>query len=212
MRIPLAIIGLICAVAVSGCGRKELRDIRSTGTGPDEFLVLPPKPLSAPEDYTALPTPTPGGQNRSDVNPQAEAVVALGANLLPCCPATRSLPAILVWSPPPAAMACLRMCARCWPARTQLSSNADVAVGGSRLRLLIATNRSIPNRRLIPLRSMKPSAGLGLQRLRHRPATSNSPVSSAGLRVICLDCVTWLTGAACAAPYALADLSGAGDQ
>lgn len=78
MRIPLAIIGLISAVAVSGCGSKELRDIRSTGTGPDEFLVLPPKPLSAPDDYSALPTPTPGGQNRSDVDPQAEAVAALG--------------------------------------------------------------------------------------------------------------------------------------
>lgn len=78
MRIPLAIIGLICAVAVSGCGKKELRDIRSTGTGPDEFLVLPPKPLSAPESYADLPVPTPGGQNRTDVNPQAEAVAALG--------------------------------------------------------------------------------------------------------------------------------------
>ncbi|MEP4034965.1 DUF3035 domain-containing protein [Pseudophaeobacter sp.] len=78
MRIPLAIIGLICAVAVSGCGKKELRDIRSTGRGPDEFLVLPPKPLSAPENYATLPTPTPGGANRSDVDPQAEAVLALG--------------------------------------------------------------------------------------------------------------------------------------
>lgn len=92
MRIPLASIGLICAVAVSGCGKGSLRDIRSTGSGPDEFLVLPAKPLSSPDQYTALPTPTPGGQNRSDVNPQAEAVVALGGKpdaLLP----GRSIPA-----------------------------------------------------------------------------------------------------------------------
>ncbi|MCD9146925.1 DUF3035 domain-containing protein [Pseudophaeobacter flagellatus] len=78
MRIPLAIIGLICAVAVTGCGQKSLRDIRSTGPGPDEFLVLPPKPLSAPTDYAALPQPTPGGTNRTDTNPQADAVAALG--------------------------------------------------------------------------------------------------------------------------------------
>lgn len=80
MRIPLMIIGLMGAVAVSGCGNKELRDIRSTGTGPDEFLILPPKPLSEPESYSALPVPTPGGSNLTDSNPQAEAVAALGGN------------------------------------------------------------------------------------------------------------------------------------
>jgi hypothetical protein len=78
MRIPLAMIGLIGAVAMSGCVQKELRDIRATGTGPDEFLILPPKPLTAPTDYAALPVPTPGGGNLTDTNPQAEAVAALG--------------------------------------------------------------------------------------------------------------------------------------
>jgi hypothetical protein len=78
MRIPLASIGLIFVVAISGCAQKGLRDIRNTGDGPDEFLVLPPKPLSAPENYSSLPTPTPGGQNLTDPNPQAEAVTALG--------------------------------------------------------------------------------------------------------------------------------------
>ncbi|MEP2715994.1 DUF3035 domain-containing protein [Pseudophaeobacter sp.] len=80
MRIPLVIVGLIGALAVSGCAQKTLRDIRSTGTGPDEFLILPPKPLAAPTDYAALPTPTPGGANRTDANPQGEAVAALGGN------------------------------------------------------------------------------------------------------------------------------------
>ncbi|CUH86786.1 hypothetical protein PH5382_00699 [Phaeobacter sp. CECT 5382] len=78
MRLPLVILGLIGAVAVSGCVQKELRDIRATGTGPDEFLVLPPKPLTEPADYSALPAPTPGGSNLTDANPQAEAIAALG--------------------------------------------------------------------------------------------------------------------------------------
>jgi hypothetical protein len=92
MRIPLAMIGLIGAVAVSGCVQKELRDIRSTGTGPDEFLILPPKPLTAPTDYAALPVPTPGGGNLTDTNPQAEAVAALGGKPSALVPGT-SIPA-----------------------------------------------------------------------------------------------------------------------
>lgn len=78
MKLPLAIIGLIGVVAISGCAQKQLRDIRATGTGPDEFLVLPPKPLTAPADYTSLPTPTPGGANITDATPQSDAIAALG--------------------------------------------------------------------------------------------------------------------------------------
>lgn len=78
MRIPLGMIVLVGAVAVAGCSQKGLRDIRKTGTGPDEFLVLPSKPLSEPSDYSSLPTPTPGGTNITDATPQADAVAALG--------------------------------------------------------------------------------------------------------------------------------------
>ena len=48
--------------------------------GPDEFLVLPTKPLEAPEDFSALPRPTPGGRNLSDPTPEADAVAALGGS------------------------------------------------------------------------------------------------------------------------------------
>lgn len=48
--------------------------------GPDEFLILPTKPLEPPADYTALPAPTPGGSNLTDPTPEADAVAALGGS------------------------------------------------------------------------------------------------------------------------------------
>ncbi len=54
--------------------------MRSSGTGPDEFAILPTKPIVLPEDYTALPDPTPGGTNITDPTPIADATAALGGN------------------------------------------------------------------------------------------------------------------------------------
>jgi hypothetical protein len=51
--------------------------------GPDEFAILPPKPLECREDLAALPEPTPGGANRTDPDAQADAIVALGGNPVP---------------------------------------------------------------------------------------------------------------------------------
>lgn len=69
-------LGLLAA-----CERNppELMNLRS-GPGPDEFAVLPPKALEMPPDLAALPTPTPGGANRTDPNPRGDAIVALGGN------------------------------------------------------------------------------------------------------------------------------------
>lgn len=78
MRKTLGAIILTGTVALSGCGNTGLRQIQSTGTGPDEFLILPNKPLTAPTDYEVLPAPTPGGTNLVDQNPVSDAVVALG--------------------------------------------------------------------------------------------------------------------------------------
>jgi hypothetical protein len=55
--------------------------MKSDGAGPDEFLVLPSKPLEAPENYTDLPVPTPGGANRTDPTPEADAIAALGGSI-----------------------------------------------------------------------------------------------------------------------------------
>lgn len=78
MRISPVHILLIGCVALTACGQKGLRDLRPSGTGPDEFRILPNKPLTAPQDYAVLPAPTPGGSNLVDPTPVTDAVVALG--------------------------------------------------------------------------------------------------------------------------------------
>lgn len=70
---------LLILTACAG-GDRGLRDLRSNGGGPDEFQVLPVNPLILPNDVTNLPTPTPGGTNRTDPAPNADAVAALGGN------------------------------------------------------------------------------------------------------------------------------------
>lgn len=85
-RMVLALAGAGMLV-LSACGRSDevpnLMNIRSTTQGPDEFAILPPKPLEMPEDIAALPEPTPGGTNRTDPTPNADAVAALGGTLRP---------------------------------------------------------------------------------------------------------------------------------
>jgi len=80
MRMPRTIVALTLAAAVAGCSNQGLRDLDPPGAGPDEFSVLPVKPLTQPKDYAFLPAPTPGGGNLTDPNPKADAVVALGGN------------------------------------------------------------------------------------------------------------------------------------
>jgi len=77
-----AIICTAMLLVLTACagGDRGLRDLRSNGGGPDEFQVLPVNPLILPNDVTNLPTPTPGGTNRTDPAPNADAVAALGGN------------------------------------------------------------------------------------------------------------------------------------
>ncbi len=92
MRIPLGLIILGVSVALAGCAKKPLHNLRKNSDGPDEFLVMPVKPLTAPKDYDLLPAPTPGGSNLVDQNPQADAVVALGGRAS-ALDVTRGVPA-----------------------------------------------------------------------------------------------------------------------
>ncbi|TMV66806.1 DUF3035 domain-containing protein, partial [Thioclava sp. BHET1] len=56
----------------------HLTNIQSKLGDPDEFSILPTKPLVMPKDMAALPQPTPGGNNLADPTPEADAVAALG--------------------------------------------------------------------------------------------------------------------------------------
>ena len=72
---------LLAGLMLTACGNgrtPKLLNIEASTKGPDEFSILPNKPLVAPEDYAALPPPTPGGANRVDATPREDAVAALG--------------------------------------------------------------------------------------------------------------------------------------
>ncbi|MBC7131621.1 MAG: DUF3035 domain-containing protein [Roseovarius sp.] len=79
------VLVFMAAALVAGCGGRDrevsLANIRHTGNGPDEFSIIPGKPLEMPQDMAALPTPIPGGPNRTDQDPLADGVAALGGNL-----------------------------------------------------------------------------------------------------------------------------------
>lgn len=79
MRRSRAVI-LMAVLTVAGCSKTTLHDLRTNEPGPDEFSIMPAKPLTAPKNYRSLPAPTPGGSNITDQNPLQDAVAALGGN------------------------------------------------------------------------------------------------------------------------------------
>ncbi|MEP2783120.1 MAG: DUF3035 domain-containing protein [Pseudoruegeria sp.] len=78
----VAVVAVSALLLLSACGGSDapLLNISNTDGTPDEFAILPTKPLQTPEDYASLPTPTPGGSNLVDPTPTADAVAALGGN------------------------------------------------------------------------------------------------------------------------------------
>ena len=84
MQAVKGILGAAALALLSACGggdrTPELMNIRSQSRAPDEFAILPGKPLQLPEDTAALPDPAPGGANLADPTPEADAVAALGGN------------------------------------------------------------------------------------------------------------------------------------
>ncbi|WP_121061382.1 DUF3035 domain-containing protein [Chachezhania antarctica] len=90
MRGKTALMAMAALAVAAGCsGKNGLRNLDSPGPGPDEFMIIPAKPLAEPNSYSDLPPPTPGGVNRTDRDPAAEAIVALGGTP----PELRSVPA-----------------------------------------------------------------------------------------------------------------------
>jgi hypothetical protein len=83
MRSATGVFAVAAALMLAGCGGSDtpnLMNVRASGNGPDEFSILPPKPLEMPETLAALPPPTVGGANRTDPTPKADAIIALGGN------------------------------------------------------------------------------------------------------------------------------------
>lgn len=82
MRKSVAGMALVGAVLLAGCGGgdPDLLNLASSNDGPDEFGILPTKPLQAPTDFSTLPPPTPGGRNLTDPTPDEDTVAALGGN------------------------------------------------------------------------------------------------------------------------------------
>ncbi len=75
-------LGLVMVAALGACSKNDpkLMNLTSSTAGPDEFAIVPNKPLQAPDDFASLPEPTPGGTNRVDATPDADAIAALGGN------------------------------------------------------------------------------------------------------------------------------------
>ncbi len=79
----MMMFGVILAVGACARGEPDLINFSTAGQGPDEFGIVPSKPLvlqDLPQDVAALPPPTPGGSNLTDPTPEADAYAALGGS------------------------------------------------------------------------------------------------------------------------------------
>ena len=75
---PASSLILILALGLAACGDTGLRDLTDPAAGPEEFDIIPNKPLETPKDYKTLPAPTPGQANLGDATPKKDAIAALG--------------------------------------------------------------------------------------------------------------------------------------
>ncbi|MCH2094292.1 MAG: DUF3035 domain-containing protein [Rhodobacteraceae bacterium] len=76
------LMGLTAALGACSAteNKRTLHRLTSVGTSPEEFSIVPLKPLEEPQDYTTLPEPIKGGRSRTDPTPKADVVAALGGN------------------------------------------------------------------------------------------------------------------------------------
>jgi hypothetical protein len=79
--LAIAGVALLALTACGGAKEPRLMNLRSTTNGPDEFAIVPPKPLATPPDFASLPDPTPGGANLTDPHPMDDAITALGGQV-----------------------------------------------------------------------------------------------------------------------------------
>ena len=68
-------------LVLAGCGTTNLRKMESDDKGPEEFTVVPLKPLEQPSDYATLPKPENAAPSITDPTPIADAITALGGTV-----------------------------------------------------------------------------------------------------------------------------------
>jgi len=77
----LAALALLVLVSACARGEPNLMRIERSGQGPDEFAIVPGKPIEIPQDLSSLPPPAPPGSgSRTDATPEIDAVAALGGS------------------------------------------------------------------------------------------------------------------------------------
>jgi hypothetical protein len=78
--LTIAVAGLLGLGACSPKGEPILMHAAAQKRGPDEFAIVPTRPLEMPPSLAALPEPNPGGINRVDPQPRADVARALGGS------------------------------------------------------------------------------------------------------------------------------------
>ena len=68
---------------LSACSSDDarLRDLYDVGTGPEEFAVLPSKPLTIPSNLKNLPVPDLAAGNLADATPKRDLIEMLGGSI-----------------------------------------------------------------------------------------------------------------------------------
>ena len=74
---------LVSLFLLSACSSDDarLRDLYDVGTGPEEFAVLPSKPLIIPNNLTKLPVPDASVGNLADPTPKRDLIEKLGGSI-----------------------------------------------------------------------------------------------------------------------------------
>ncbi len=77
------VAGIMALLALGACGEVEnpiLMNAAAQETTPDEFGIVPTKPLQMPDSLAALPEPAAAGPDRVDPRPRADVARALGGD------------------------------------------------------------------------------------------------------------------------------------
>jgi len=77
------VVILSVALGLSGCAQdgnngRPLLNLRQSAIAPDEFLVVPQKPLETPSNLSSLPVPDPGAESRAAIDFERNLMRALG--------------------------------------------------------------------------------------------------------------------------------------